>query len=55
MTFLGVTMKVEAEDQNDRTLLRFDVADTGVGLSEEEISKVFQRFAQVQFLFLSSN
>jgi len=42
-------MSIQAEDQQTHYQLRFIVADSGVGLSAEEKSNLFQRFAQVSF------
>jgi PAS domain S-box-containing protein len=42
-----VVVAVEtAERQGDETLLRFSVADTGVGLSPEQAARLFQSFTQ---------
>jgi CheY-like chemotaxis protein/anti-sigma regulatory factor (Ser/Thr protein kinase) len=43
----GVTMRVTAEDGTaDRMRLKVEVADTGVGIAEDELDKVFAYFEQ---------
>jgi signal transduction histidine kinase/DNA-binding response OmpR family regulator len=43
----GVNMRVAAEDgAGDRMRLRVEVADTGVGIAEDELDKVFAYFEQ---------
>ena len=44
-----VTLKVKviSLDQPDKTTLRFQVIDTGVGMTEEQLQKIFQPFEQV--------
>ncbi|MGD9366510.1 MAG: ATP-binding protein [Desulfobacteraceae bacterium] len=43
----GITMRVAAEDEAaDRMRLKVEVADTGVGIAEDEMDKVFAYFEQ---------
>jgi PAS domain S-box-containing protein len=43
-----VCLSVSVEDFHPSTpLLRFDVSDTGIGISSEDITKIFQPFSQV--------
>ncbi len=43
----GITMRVAAEDGvDDRMRLKVEVADTGVGIAEDEMGKVFAYFEQ---------
>ncbi len=43
----GVTIQVAlADQQNDRVQLTFSVADTGIGMSQEQIDDLFQAFHQ---------
>ena len=42
-----VTIRISAESQNsDNVLLRFSVIDTGIGIPEEKIDLIFEKFAQ---------
>lgn len=45
----SVTLSVEVLESpgNDRSVLKFQVSDTGVGISPEDVAKVFQSFEQV--------
>jgi two-component system sensor histidine kinase RpfC len=43
----GVTLKVLRESGDDSTVnVRFEVTDTGIGMSEEQRRRIFERFAQ---------
>lgn len=44
----SITLSVrQIEHDNDATLIRFEVKDTGIGIAEELLSKVFDGFTQV--------
>ena len=40
-----VSTRIKAQD-GDRLTLQFTVSDTGIGLTEEQIGKLFQSFSQ---------
>ncbi|MGD0516961.1 MAG: ATP-binding protein [Thermoguttaceae bacterium] len=42
----GVQVIMQLDARGDEPKLRFDVIDTGIGLSEEQISRLFQPFSQ---------
>lgn len=42
-----VTLSVDAESQDDVLAIRFDVIDTGCGISDEAQARLFQPFSQV--------
>ena len=41
-----VTLQVRREGEMDATVLVFRVVDTGIGMTEEQLGRLFQRFAQ---------
>lgn len=41
-----VTLRVNFEEQNERGFLRFDVIDTGIGMTPEQLANVFDPFVQ---------
>ncbi|MCJ2131317.1 response regulator [Methylobacterium sp. E-045] len=41
-----ITVSVARESQNDGERIVFQVADTGIGMTEEQVAKLFQRFVQ---------
>lgn len=44
----GVTLRAEARRQADQVTLRFEVEDTGIGIAENELEKVFVPFGQTE-------
>ncbi|CAG8550421.1 4726_t:CDS:10 [Paraglomus occultum] len=44
----GVTVRLYAEPKNDREGVILEVADTGVGIPEEHIGNLFQRFYRIE-------
>jgi len=42
---IGIVVRVQ-ESQGERVLLRFEVRDTGIGLSAEQMARLFQSFQQ---------
>ena len=42
---IGIVVRVQ-EQQGDRVLLRFEVRDTGIGLSADQMERLFQSFQQ---------
>ena len=42
---IGIVVRVQSQD-GDRVLLRFEVRDTGIGLSTEQMERLFQSFQQ---------
>lgn len=44
----SVTLSVKGEKQGDRVLLHFSVQDTGIGIRQEDISKLFERFERIE-------
>ena len=40
-----VTVRVQAR-QDERAMLRFDISDTGIGMTAEQMSRLFQEFTQ---------
>ncbi len=43
-----VTLRVVVEDNRDITWVRFEITDTGIGMTEEQLSRVFAPFAQAE-------
>ena len=41
-----IYVKVESESEDDKEWIVFQITDTGVGMTEEQIAKVFQAFTQ---------
>ncbi|MDH5229343.1 MAG: ATP-binding protein [Gammaproteobacteria bacterium] len=41
-----IALKVECVDSEDEEMIRFSVSDSGIGLSEEQVSKLFNEFTQ---------
>lgn len=44
----GVTLRVSGEVQEDNVILNFEVEDTGIGIKEEDIAKLFQEFERIE-------
>lgn len=44
----SVTLSVSGEIQDDNILLEFSVADTGIGIKEEDIPKLFEEFERIE-------
>jgi len=42
----SVRIRASAHEQNGRTRLRVDVADTGIGMTPDQIERIFQPFSQ---------
>ncbi|WP_299644355.1 response regulator [uncultured Chloroflexus sp.] len=42
-----VTLTVTRHEQDDQTWFRFEVADTGIGISPDKLGKLFKAFSQV--------
>lgn len=42
----GVRIVASMEDRNDQPFLRFEVTDTGIGMTQEQIGRLFQEFMQ---------
>jgi PAS domain S-box-containing protein len=42
-----VCVKVSLEGRNDEPYIRFDVEDTGIGIPQEKLEKIFESFTQV--------
>lgn len=44
----SVTLKVDGKIQEDKVILNFSVEDTGIGIKEEDISKLFKEFERIE-------
>ena len=44
----GVRIELDAQTQGDTTALRIDVYDTGIGIPEDKIDHIFDRFTQAE-------
>ncbi len=44
----SVRLRVTAADRHGRSSLLFEVADTGIGITQDDVSKLFQPFSQVE-------
>lgn len=44
----SVTLKIDGETQNDKVILNFSVEDTGIGIKEEDIAKLFHEFERIE-------
>ena len=44
----GVTLKIDGDIQGDKVILNFSVEDTGIGIKEEDISKLFNEFERIE-------
>ncbi len=44
----SVSLSISGRKQDGKILLDFEVADTGIGIKEEDISKLFQEFARIE-------
>ena len=44
----SVTLKIEGKIQDTKAVLNFSVSDTGIGIKEEDITKLFQEFQRIE-------
>ena len=44
----SIRLRVEAQEEEHKVLLHFSVEDTGIGIKQEDISKLFQEFQRIE-------
>jgi len=42
----SVTFTIAEEERNDRTLFTFSISDTGIGIAEQDLDRIFSQFEQ---------
>lgn len=43
-----VSVKVRSQNEGDKSYVRFDVEDTGIGIAAENLNRIFQPFSQIE-------